>query len=125
MIRCHKSSILEYIKNFIIKPEGSFLMTNNKRWYDQDPTVSLAVSILRNASMQNQLLTAEYIIQKGLEYDFPIEKVKSQKIDLLPRRWYDFEENVYYALECMRLSSIDVQKTLAIEIINYLCKLDN
>ena len=98
---------------------------NTKRWYDQDPTVSLAVSIFRNANTKNQHLVADYIIQKGMENNIPFDKIKSAQSTLLPRRWYDFEEKVYIALECIRLSPHEIQKTYAIDIINYLCKLDN
>lgn len=100
-------------------------MTNNKRWYDYDPTVSLAISILRNSAKKNQALVAEFLIEKSKEQGISVEKIKSEKTNMFSRRWYDFDENVYYSLECLRLSPHEVQKTLAIEIINYLCKLDN
>ena len=35
----------------------------HKRWYDVDPTVSLAVSLLRNANEQVQLECADFIIE--------------------------------------------------------------
>jgi hypothetical protein len=100
-------------------------MTNNKRWYDQDPTVSLAVSILRNASIQNQKLTAEFIIKKGEAYNISEVRSKSPNPGIFSRRWYDIEESVYKALEFLRVADPDVQKALAIATINYLCELDN
>ena len=109
----------------LYKLEDSYWMMNNKRWYDQDPTVSLAVSILRNANIHNQLLVAEHIIQKGKAHNVPVDKIRYEKPGFFSRRWYDFEESVFYAIECLRLSSPEVQKVLAIEIINYLCNLDN
>lgn len=100
-------------------------MSNSKRWYDQDPTVSLAVSILRNAKLDNQLAVADHVLIMGKDYGISPDMLKSDKLSLLPRRWYDFEEKVYYTLECLRLSSPEVQKKLAIEIINCLCNLDD
>ncbi|EKE04541.1 MAG: hypothetical protein ACD_20C00051G0007 [uncultured bacterium] len=100
-------------------------MTNHKRWYDLDPTVSLAVSILRNASAKDQLLVADQIIEKSKAHNIPVEKILTEKPGILTRRWYDFEEDVFHALECLRVSPPEVQKVLAVEIVNYLCNLDN
>lgn len=33
-----------------------------KRWYDHDPTVSMAVSLLRNAPSDHQNVTSDYIM---------------------------------------------------------------
>ena len=35
-----------------------------KRWYDIDPTVSLAVSLMRNANIMTQYKCADLIVQK-------------------------------------------------------------
>ena len=37
----------------------------NKRWYDIDPTVSLAVSLMRNANILAQYKCADLIIKKS------------------------------------------------------------
>ena len=37
----------------------------HKRWYDVDPTVSLAVSLMRNASIITQYDCADLIINKS------------------------------------------------------------
>ena len=36
-----------------------------KRWYDVDPTVSLAVSLMRNANIMTQYKCADLIVQKS------------------------------------------------------------
>ena len=38
-----------------------------KRWYDVDPTVSLAVSLMRNANIMTQYKCADLIVQKSKE----------------------------------------------------------
>ena len=38
----------------------------NKRWYDVDPTVSLAVSLMRNANIMTQYKCAEYIVKNSV-----------------------------------------------------------
>ena len=40
----------------------------HKRWYDVDPTVSLAVSLMRNASIITQYDCADLIINKLAQY---------------------------------------------------------
>ncbi len=39
--------------------------TMYKRWYDKDPAVSLAVSLMRNASIENQYKYADFIIEQA------------------------------------------------------------
>jgi len=99
------------------------LINNTKRWYDQNPTVSLAISIFRNASRENQKLVANFL----LENVFNNSKIKihARKIPLFNRRWYDHDENVYMAVEFIRLSSANAQNQVAVEIINYLYALDS
>ena len=40
----------------------------NKRWYDIDPTVSLAVSLMRNANIMTQYKCADVIVSKSKEH---------------------------------------------------------
>ena len=102
-------------------------MTNfmsNNRWYDRDATVSLAVSVLRNASIQDQLLVAELIIQKAQNHNISLDKSSNGIIKLFSRRWYDEDDKLCQAMEYLRLASSKLQKELAIEIINCLCNAD-
>ena len=39
---------------------------SNKRWYDIDPTVSLAVSLMRNANIMSQYKCADFIVKKSV-----------------------------------------------------------
>ena len=39
----------------------------HKRWYDIDPTVSLAVSLMRNANIMTQYDCAELIVKRSKE----------------------------------------------------------
>lgn len=100
------------------------MVDNKSRWYDHDPTISLAISILRNANHRNQLLVADYVIQKAKEHNIPMEKIAPKKTGLFFRRWYDSDERLYYTLEYLRVLPDDIQKSLSIEMINYLCELD-
>ena len=40
-------------------------MEQQKRWYDIDPTVSLAVNLIKNATDDVQLKCADYIITRN------------------------------------------------------------
>ena len=54
----------------------------NKRWYDIDPTVSLAVSLMRNANIMSQYKCADYIV-KSKQNETALEIIELlQKEDL-------------------------------------------
>jgi len=93
---------------------------NNKRWYDLDPTVSLAVSLVRNASDNTQIKCAEYIINKAKDYGVEIETNLSDAFNYLLRRWYDQDKQLSESFEYLRKSPFEVQKEISLEIINFL-----
>ncbi len=91
------------------------------RWYDVDPTVSLAVSILRNANIKDQEIVAEMILDKTKEIK---PERKRNVITLLPffkRRWYDDCSKLSLAMLKMKKASLKLQKELSIEMIDYFC----
>lgn len=90
------------------------------RWYDKDPTVSLAISILRNTSEVNQLFIAEILIKHGERQNIELKPNYS----LFNRRWYDHNERLSEAIEYLRMFSEEEQKRASIEIIEQLCNLD-
>ena len=45
-----------------------------KRWYDFDPTVSLAVELFENAPEKTQIFCADYIIKKANNYGVILNK---------------------------------------------------
>lgn len=98
--------------------------TSPKRWYDQDPTVSLAVSILRNLNSNSQMLAADFMITKGKSYDIQIQKQETTIISFF-RRWYDREDKLFQAMEYLKQSPPPIQKAFAIEIIDYMYTLDS
>jgi len=102
-------------------------MDNSKwtnRWYDKDPTVSLAVSILRSAASDNQDLVAEFIVKRVLDYGInPPHKVESF-LDMFKMRWYDENKNLSRAFEYLKEAPQNIQQEIAIEMIDYIYKLD-
>ena len=81
----------------------------HKRWYDVDPTVSLAVSLMRNANIMTQyecIDLADNILTDAFTY--------------VLRRWYDTDQKIAEAFEYLKCLPIDVQKEAALQIINLL-----
>lgn len=92
-----------------------------KRWYDIDPTVSLAVNLVKNSTEDVQLKCADYIITKTKAYGITNqENVLSEAFTYILRRWYDKEKRISEAFEYLRSAPLDFQRELALEIVNFL-----
>lgn len=92
----------------------------NKRWYDIDPTVSLAVSLLRNSDESTRKDCAEFIIKNAKNKGVVMKNNIVSAFDYALRRWYDGEETIFEAMEYLRISPVEIQKELAFDIIEYL-----
>ena len=77
----------------------------NKRWYDIDPTVSLAVSLMRNANIITQYKCAELIVNKS----------KESGIDLIQDFVEKYDEN---AIEIAEVSKEELDKIISDEGLN-------
>lgn len=95
----------------------------NKRWYDVDPTVSLAVSLMRNANILTQYKCADLIVEKsknnGLELS---ENLIVDAFNYVLRRWYDTDQKIAEAFEYLKLMPETLQKETALDIISLLQK---
>ena len=92
-----------------------------KRWYDLDPTVSTAVSMMENADAKVQLECAYYIIDKAKNYGVKItESDLSEAFNYLFRRWYDKNKQLHDAFEYLKESPHDVRLGIAFDIIDKL-----
>jgi hypothetical protein len=93
----------------------------NKRWYDIDPTVSLAVSLMRNADEQTQIKCAEHIIDYAKQRNIPIKNNSlNDAFNYILRRWYDKDKTISEAFEYFKFSPLEFQKEISLEIINFL-----
>lgn len=93
----------------------------HKRWYDVDPTVSLAVSLMRNSSDEAQVKCADFIIDKAQLNNVVLpSNVLNDAFNYILRRWYDKDEKVSQAFEYFQHSPVDVQKEISLEVINFL-----
>ena len=93
----------------------------NKRWYDVDPTVSLAVSLMRNTNIMTQYKCADLIIQKSKDNGIDMsENILTDAFNYVLRRWYDTDQKIAEAFEYLKLMPETMQKETALDIINLL-----
>lgn len=91
----------------------------NQRWYDTDPTVSLAVSFIRNLPPQQQASIAKKIIEKGESLGI---KINESRI-ILNRRWYDENEELSSAMEYLKNATAKDKKIIALDVIDILTEM--
>ena len=94
-----------------------------KRWYDVDPTVSLAVSLMRNANIMTQYKCADLIVKKSKDGGVDLtENILTDAFNYVLRRWYDTDQKIAESFEYLKLMPEELQKEVALEIINLLQK---
>lgn len=93
----------------------------HKRWYDIDPTVSLAVSLIRNASDSSQLECAEFIIDYAKQREIQLKSsALNGAFNYILRRWYDKDQRIAEAFDYFENLPLDSQKEVSLEVINIL-----
>lgn len=93
----------------------------NQRWYDEDPTLSLAISFLRNAQQKSQREVAEKIIEKASSNGVLVNDLHI----VFQKRWYDEDERLRLAIEYLKNSSKEQRRLIALEIIEHLTQIKN
>lgn len=92
-----------------------------KRWYDVDPTVSLAVSLMRNASLMTQYECADLIVKRSKENGINLaDNILTDAFTYVLRRWYDTNSKIAEAFEYLKSLPVELQKEIALELINLL-----
>jgi len=92
-----------------------------KRWYDVDPTVSLAVSLMRNANIVTQYKCADLIVAKSKQCGLDLsENILTDAFTYVLRRWYDTDQKIAEAFEYLKAFPVDMQKEVSLDIINFL-----
>ena len=95
----------------------------NKRWYDIDPTVSLAVSLMRNANIISQYKCADLIINKSRDNGIDLsENILVDAFNYVLRRWYDTDQKIAESFEYLKSMPEELQKETALELISLLQK---
>ena len=92
-----------------------------KRWYDLDPTLSLAVSLMKNANEQIQIQCANYIVSKAKSCGVrSSENALNEAFNYILRRWYDKDKRIQEAFEYLREAPFDLQKEIARDLLDVL-----
>lgn len=93
----------------------------HKRWYDVDPTVSLAVSLIRNTNEKTQLKCADFIIQHATQGGVKIPgNSLNDAFNYILRRWYDKDKKIAEAFDYFQAAPLEIQKEISLEVINFL-----
>ena len=92
-----------------------------KRWYDIDPTVSLAVSLMRNANIMTQYKCADLIVQKSKDNGIDLaDNILTDSFTYVLRRWYDTDQKIAESFEYLKSLPQEIQKEVALDLINLL-----
>jgi hypothetical protein len=100
-----------------------------QRWYDRDPTLSMAISLLQNASHDHQEMAARYMfkVMEGLNLlNSPEISTKDERIRFIfpSIRRNKFELHARHLVELIKHLSPDAQEAMAVQLINYIYILD-
>ena len=102
-------------------------MVKSRRWYDQDPTMSEAMELLRLSTDDLKGQAADYIskMQEQVAHEV-IEKVYEavKKYSYEGNRWYDKDPVVLKAIELLRVAPTHIQKKAAKKLLTALQESD-
>lgn len=94
-----------------------------QRWYDLEPTLSLAVGMMAEANESLQHECAKFIIQKAKDFGLNITQNKLEEaFNYFRKRWYDKDRELAEAFQYLKIMPFELQKETSLEIIN---KLEN
>ena len=92
----------------------------NKRWYDKEPMLSLAISLLQNSDIETRHTCADLIIEMAMKNGVVLPNNIKNAVEYLLRRWYDKDEILCQALEYLRCSDEKLRKEIALAAIDFL-----
>ncbi len=94
-----------------------------RRWYDQDPLVSMALDTLQRSNDEDQIRLAMHLIkiigEHNLEQDGPATRAGAEDDTCLRpgepgnSRWYDVDRNLKTSIEMLRCCPVDTQRLIA------------
>lgn len=101
-----------------------------QRWYDKDPTLSMAVSLLRNATPVHQEMVTRYMSAwmetQGISDCAQLKTRESHIQFIFPQfRRKSFELPSLQLIETMKHLSQEDQSLTAVQLINYIYILDS
>ena len=93
-----------------------------QRWYDKEPTLSLAVSLLHNVPIESAHKCADMIIETAMSAGVVPPNNILHAIKYILKRWYDNDEILAQAMEYIEYSDDELRQIIAVKMINFLQK---
>ena len=96
------------------------MQTNHRRWYDQDPALSMAMQTLERASDQEQIMLALHLIKIINEHkmeDAPVSFADAGIQGERMSRWYDMDKTLRASIEMLRRCPASMQRFLADQVV--------
>ena len=95
--------------------------TSKQRWYDIEPTMSLAISMMQAAPKDVQLECAKMITQKARDFNISIEANKlTEAFNYFCKRWYDHDKDIADSFQYLQIMPFELQKEVSLDIIEKL-----
>ena len=92
------------------------------RWYDIEPDVYMAISLIEIANDEQKIDYANFIIKtvkiKDKDMNFIKNKTKN-KIKNKYQRWYDKNDTLSTAIEYLKNTTPKLQKEISLDVLKY------
>ena len=94
------------------------------RWYDVEPDVYMAISMIECSDLPKQIEYAKLILDKLKAKDTDLEYIKNTTLNNLVtkqyKRWYDNNETISLAFEYLKNTTPELQKEIAKDLLVYI-----
>lgn len=90
---------------------------DNKRWYDKDPVVKLAVELIEKSDDRVKDYVADYIIEEAKNLGLVLSE---NNFDCFWQRWQDFNMKYFEAMEYLKIIDYETKKEISLTIIKYI-----
>lgn len=89
----------------------------NRRWYDKDPVLKLAVDLIEKSSDSVKDYVADYIIEEAKNLGLALSE---NNFDCFWQRWQDNNLKYFEAMEYLKIIDYETKKEISMEIIRYI-----
>lgn len=96
-----------------------------KRWYDFDPTISLAVNMLEKSGENVKIYCADLIIEQAKNSGAKLEIFDKNQFNYVWKRWQDNDEKMFEAMEYFKIIDFEAKQKVSMDIINYIRDIEN
>ena len=93
------------------------------RWYDIEPEVCMAISMIECAKEDAQINYANFIIKEIKARDVEMQYIKNStknNIQSKYSRWYDKNERISTAFAYLKGTTKQIQKEVALAVLSYI-----